>query len=80
MRRNRTLSYFSARILKLPHLTSKEKDVLIQRLHKITLEKIGYAYSLTEARIRQIEKIAIKKVKSKLYQQILFKLPKQLEK
>ena len=58
----------------------QEKDVLIQRLHKITLEKIGYAYSLTEARIRQIEKIAIKKVKSKLYQQILFKLPKQLEK
>ena len=72
MRANRTLRYFTAHIRKLPHLTSKEKDVLVRRLRKVTLEKIGKSYEVTEGRIRQIEKIAIKKVRSKHYQQALF--------
>jgi len=74
MRANRTLRYFTAHIRKLPHLTSKEKDVLVRRLRKVTLEKIGKSYEVTEGRIRQIEKIAIKKVRSKHFQQALFEL------
>ena len=37
-----------------------------------TLKKIGFKYGVTEARIRQIEREAIKKVKRGLYQQKLF--------
>lgn len=74
MRANRTLRYFTAHIRKLPHLTSKEKDVLVRRLRKVTLEKIGILFDVTEGRIRQIEKVAIKKVRSKHFQQALFEL------
>ncbi len=74
MRANRTLRYFTAHIRKLPHLTSKEKDVLVRRLRKVTLERIGKSFEVTEGRIRQIEKGAIKKVKSRYYQQALFEL------
>ena len=73
MRGNRTFRYFSAHILNLPHLSSKEKDVLIRRLKTITLENIGKKYQVTEGRIRQIEREALRKVKSKSYQQRLFK-------
>jgi DNA-directed RNA polymerase sigma subunit (sigma70/sigma32) len=73
MRANRTISYFAAHIRKLPNLTSKEKDIIIRRLRSVTLEKIGNNYSVTEARIRQIEKSAIFKIKLKAYQLRLFK-------
>ncbi len=74
MRPNKTLTYFVSHIRKLPHLTSKEKDILVNRLKRTTLEKIGYKYQVTEGRIRQIEKTAIKKMKNKFYQQRLFKV------
>ncbi|OGM57107.1 hypothetical protein A2955_02005 [Candidatus Woesebacteria bacterium RIFCSPLOWO2_01_FULL_37_19] len=73
MRANRTVRYFAAHIRRLPQLTSKEKEVLTRRLKTTTLQKIGEGYKLTEGRIRQIEKQALKKIKSKIYQQILFK-------
>lgn len=73
MRRNRTVRYFSAFIKTLPHLTSKEKTVLLERLKQKTLDKIGKKFSVTEGRVRQIEKSAIRKVKSKKIQQSLFK-------
>jgi DNA-directed RNA polymerase sigma subunit (sigma70/sigma32) len=72
MRANRTLRYFAAHVRKLPFLTFREKHVLIKRLKGITLEKIGDKFQVTEARIRQIEKEAVKKIKSGLYQQKLF--------
>jgi DNA-directed RNA polymerase sigma subunit (sigma70/sigma32) len=72
MRANRTLRHFAAHIRKLPHLSIKEKDVLIRRLKTTTLERIGLKYDVTEARIRQIEKKALKKVRSRSYQQKLF--------
>ncbi|OGM14882.1 hypothetical protein A3A76_02020 [Candidatus Woesebacteria bacterium RIFCSPLOWO2_01_FULL_39_23] len=72
MRANRTIRFFSAHIRKLPHLSVKEKKVLVKRLRRITLEKIGKKYGVTEGRIRQIEKKALQKVKSKYYQQRLF--------
>jgi DNA-directed RNA polymerase sigma subunit (sigma70/sigma32) len=73
MRANRTIRYFAAHIRRLPHLTVKEKDIIIQRLRSVTLEKIGNDYNVTEARIRQIEKAAIFKIKLKAYQLRLFK-------
>ncbi len=72
MRGNRTLRYFTAHIRKLPQLSFKEKDILSSRLKKVTLEIIGSKYAVTEARIRQIERAAIRKIKNKLYQQKLF--------
>ena len=72
MRANRSVRFFIAQVRKLPHLTAKEKDVVSKRLRRVTLENIGNRYRVTEGRIRQIEKIALNKVKSKLYQLKLF--------
>jgi hypothetical protein len=49
-------------------LTDKEKDVIVKRFSlnnkpKMTLEKIGQQFSVTRERIRQIEKIALGKLK-----------------
>lgn len=49
-------------------LTAKEKEVIIKRFSldnkpKQTLEKIGQAFSVTRERIRQIEKIALGKLR-----------------
>jgi len=73
MRANRTLSFFLTHIKKLPQLSFKEKEVLLKRLKRVTLEKIGLKYKVTEGRIRQIEKQALQKIKSKRYQRRLFK-------
>jgi len=52
----------------LKYLTSREKDVIRRRFglsgnKKETLEKIGDSYKVTRERIRQVENIAIKKLK-----------------
>lgn len=49
-------------------LSNKEKDVIVKRFSlnnkpKMTLEKIGQEFSVTRERIRQIEKIALGKLK-----------------
>ena len=49
-------------------LTTKEKEVIIKRFSldnkpKQTLEKIGQMFSVTRERIRQIEKIALGKLR-----------------
>lgn len=49
-------------------LTTKEKEVIVKRFSldnkpKLTLEKIGQKFSVTRERIRQIEKIALGKLK-----------------
>jgi hypothetical protein len=49
-------------------LTSKEKDVIVKRFSldnkpKQTLEKIGQSFSVTRERVRQIEKIALGKLR-----------------
>lgn len=49
-------------------LTNKEKDVIVKRFSldskpKQTLEKIGQSFSVTRERIRQIEKIALNKLR-----------------
>jgi DNA-directed RNA polymerase sigma subunit (sigma70/sigma32) len=73
MRANQTHRYFSSRIVKLPHLSKKEKDILLERLKTVTLEKIGKNYGVTAERIRQIEKAALIKAKTRFHQQSLFK-------
>ncbi len=70
---NRTLRYFSFFIKKIPDLTGKERKVLLGRLRKRTLEAIGKYFSVTEGRIRQIEKAAIEKIKGNSHQLALFK-------
>ena len=73
MRANRTIRYFAAHIRRLPNLSLKEKDIVVRRLRSVTLEEIGNSYNVTEARIRQLEKTAIFKIKLKAYQLRLFK-------
>jgi len=73
MRGNRTIRYFTAHIKKLAPLNLKEKDVLMRRLKEVTLREVGETHNVTEGRIRQIEKAALKKIKSKIYQQKLFR-------
>ena len=73
MRGNRTIRYFSYFIKNIPQLTSKEKVILRKRLKRVTLENLGSDFEVTEGRIRQIEKKAIAKIRSKIYQLSLFK-------
>ena len=73
MRSNKTLKYFSSFVRSAPNLTGKEKEVVVKRLNKKTLQGIGEAWGLTEARIRQIESVAIRKLKSESKQLALFK-------
>jgi DNA-directed RNA polymerase sigma subunit (sigma70/sigma32) len=73
MRSNKTLKFFSAYVKKLPHLTLQEKEVVVRRLRKATLVTIGKLYGVTEGRVRQIEKKAIAKIRSKKRQLSLFK-------
>ena len=73
MRSNQTLKYFFYFVEHISQLTGKEKKVLFGRLKETTLSKIGESFNLTEGRIRQIEKEAIAKIKSKIHQLSLFK-------
>ena len=72
MRSNQTLKYFRFYIRKAPDLSGKEKTILLKRLRRTSLEEIGKLYDLTEGRIRQIEKSALRKIKSKARQLSLF--------
>lgn len=69
---NRTLRYFLYFIKKIPDLTGKERKVLLERLTKKKLDIIGKSFGVTEGRIRQIEKSAIKKIRGKSHQLALF--------
>lgn len=73
MRSNQTVKYFASFIKSTHELTGRERKVLIKRLKSISLERVGNKFAITEARVRQIEKIALKKIKSKTRQLILFK-------
>ncbi len=67
-----TLFYFQAVIQNSKELTSREKDILVKRLNKITLEKLAKKYKLTDERIRQIEEEALAKFLKKACQLLLF--------
>ncbi len=69
---NQTVSYFASLIRGSHILDHKEKEILINRLQKKTLKKIGKKYKVSDERIRQIEFIAIKKFFKKTIQLLLF--------
>lgn len=73
MRSNQTLKYFSSLIRNIPDLTGRERRVLLKRIKKMTHVAIGKKWNVTEGRIRQIERTALLKVKSKAHQMALFK-------
>ena len=72
MRSNKTLRYFSKLIRNIPDLSGKERKVLLGRLRKKTHALIGHTFDVTEGRVRQIEKKAIGKIRSKKHQLNLF--------
>ena len=69
---NKTLAYFRIFIKNSSFLSGKVKAVILKRLQKTTLTEIGKKFGLTEGRIRQIEKLALAKIKSKTRQLTLF--------
>ena len=68
---NQTLVYFINLVLQSKKLTLKEEDILVRRLRRKKLKQIGRKYKLTDERIRQIEKAALVKLQSKIYQERL---------
>lgn len=69
---NKTIVYFSSVVLASKELTPREKDILEERLKKTKLRKIAKKYSVSPERIRQIERIALKKIIQKQAQLMLF--------
>ncbi|MCL4374704.1 hypothetical protein M1523_02480 [Patescibacteria group bacterium] len=68
---NQTVQYFITKLISSRRLSPKEEDVLVRRLKKQRLAKIGKKYRVTDERVRQIEKSALKKLKSKTCQERL---------
>lgn len=60
---NQTIDYFIDWVLNSNRLNPKEEDVLVGRLKRKELKKIGKKYKVTYERIRQIEKRSFKKTK-----------------
>lgn len=69
---SQTLLYFQTVIANSKELKKREKDILIKRLDKITLEKIAKKYKLSDERIRQIEEEGLAKFLKKACQLLLF--------
>ena len=69
---NQTIGYFINWVLNSNRLSPKEEGVLVYRLRRNELKKIGKKYKVSYERIRQIEKGALKKLNSKIFQENLF--------
>ena len=69
---NQTGKYFTSIIKNAKELNRKEKEILVRRLKKQKLERIGRKYKVTGERIRQIENEALLKFKRKMIQLMLF--------
>ena len=69
---NQSVAYFALFIKNSKELTFREKEILLYRLRKKTLKKLGRKYRLSGERIRQIEKQAINKFFKKTNQLPLF--------
>lgn len=69
---NQSIAYFAYIIKNSKDLTRREKEILLFRLKKKTLKKIGRKYKLSGERIRQIEKEALQKFVKKINQLLLF--------
>ncbi|OGK34281.1 hypothetical protein A3A46_00610 [Candidatus Roizmanbacteria bacterium RIFCSPLOWO2_01_FULL_37_13] len=69
---NQSIEYFASIIRDSKELTHREKEILLYRLKKKTLNKIGRKQKVTGERVRQIEKRALTKFKRKINQLLLF--------
>lgn len=69
---SQTLLYFQTVIQNSKELTHREKDILVKRLDKVTLEKISHRYKLSDERVRQIEEEGLAKFLKKACQLFLF--------
>lgn len=69
---NQSIAYFASIIKNSKELTRREKEILLYRLKKKTLKKIGRKEKVTGERIRQIEKQALAKFIKKINQLLLF--------
>ncbi|OGK16686.1 hypothetical protein A2774_00090 [Candidatus Roizmanbacteria bacterium RIFCSPHIGHO2_01_FULL_39_12c] len=69
---NQSIRYFASQVKNSKNLTRREKEILLFRLKKITLKKIGRKQKVTSERIRQIEKHALAKLIRKINQLLLF--------
>lgn len=69
---SQTIEYFISIIKRAKELSGKEKAILVKRLQKQKLEKVGRKYKVTGERIRQIEKEALLKFEKKMIQLMLF--------
>lgn len=69
---NKTLGYFKSQITTSKELKKREKDILLLRLSKVKLNKIGRRYKISAERVRQIEGVALTKLIRKTMQLLLF--------
>jgi DNA-directed RNA polymerase sigma subunit (sigma70/sigma32) len=69
---NQTIAYFVSLIENSPKLKKKEKEILINRLRRKTLKKIGRKHKVCGERIRQVEKFSLEKFVKSIYQPPLF--------
>ncbi len=69
---NQTTAYFVSIINASAKLKKKEREILINRLRRKTLKKIGRKHKISGERIRQIEQTALIKFKKTIYQPFLF--------
>jgi len=69
---NQSIAYFASIIKNSKDLNWREKEILLNRLKKKTLKKIGRKQKVTGERIRQIEKQALTKFIKKINQLLLF--------
>ncbi len=69
---SQTLLYFQTVIQNSKELTHREKDILVKRLDRVTLEKLSRRYKLSDERVRQIEEEGLAKFLKKACQLLLF--------
>ncbi|MBI4080244.1 MAG: hypothetical protein HY430_00565 [Candidatus Levybacteria bacterium] len=68
---NQTFLYFSAFIQNAKELNKKEKEILLRRLQRKKLAKIGKHFKVSAERVRQIEERALHKINEKVIQLLL---------
>lgn len=68
---SQTFAYFKSVVQHSKELNRREKEIVLRRLEKKPLHRIGRKYKLTGERIRQIEKGALCKFIKKTCQLIL---------
>lgn len=69
---NQTVVYFTSVIKRSKECTEKEKKILIYRMKRVKLEKIGKRFKVSGERIRQIEKETLEKFEKAIIQLRLF--------